>query len=235
MELPDSIFKSGTKIFLVGAMGSGKTEIAINYSRLWSVRSDMTVGLLDLDMVKPSFRLRNTSVDFKNSKVKIILPEEKHGYADFPIISAEMESYITDPKRPAVVDVGGDPAGARLLGRYRGRMDPSSVQIWSVYNGRRPFSRGDSDIRETMDGIEKACGMKITGLIHNTNLMYETTMEVFSSCIEEAVRIAGERSIPVQFHCIREDLFCEATKKFSGIPILPLKLYVKPAWVRDLA
>ncbi len=227
---PEVIPFDRAKVVLVGPMGGGKTEIAINYAISWARHLKKTVGLMDLDMVKPCFRLRSTRVDFESEPVELILPEERYGYADFPIISARMESYVLDPSRPLVVDMGGDPVGARLLGRYRGRIAPEHVHLFYVYNGRRPFSRGEEDSRELLDSIGRVCGFPITGLIHNTNLMDESTPEILAGEMHNARQLADKFGIPIQFHCIREDLFNEASKKFRNEPIFPLKLFIRPVW-----
>jgi len=224
------IFDSRKKIFLVGAMGGGKTEIAINCSIEWSLYLQSLVGLMDLDMVKPSFRLRSIAETFKKSNVELVLPDKKYRYADFPIISASMAAYVLDGDRPLVIDVGGDSVGARLAGRYRGRLNPDIVHFWYVYNGRRPFSRGEDEIGEMMYSIEKASGFKLTGLIHNTHLMGESTVDILAQNFEKAEQLAKKNSIPLRFHCIREDLFHKASNKFKNIPLLPLKLFIKPVW-----
>jgi hypothetical protein len=226
------IFTHRRKVFFVGAMGSGKTEIAINYAAQWGRAGGGRVGLLDLDMVKPSFRLRSAADDLKDLGVELILPDSKYGHADFPIISAVMESRILDPASLLVVDAGGDAAGALMIGRYRGRLDPRLVDLFFVFNARRPFSRGEEDIYGLMDSIERACGFEFTGLVHNSHLMGETRVEVLAESMARAEEIAKKRGIPVQFQCIMEDLFPDASKMFRDVPLLPLKLFIKPVWER---
>jgi hypothetical protein len=221
-----NIISNKPKIIFAGAMGSGKTEIAINYAYFWNLQKEQKPGLIDLDMVKPYFRLRSYSESIKQDKVDLVAPFGKYLYADTPIIPPSLESYITDITRPAIIDVGGDEVGARLLGRYHSRLKQENVEFWYVYNGMRPLSRGFDDVAEIMDSIEKASRMKLTGLIHNSHLMYESTVDILKDNIPRAEFFAKSKHLPIVFHCIKEDLFKDAANTLGDIPILPLKLHV---------
>lgn len=228
--LDNSIFTNKTKIFLVGAMGSGKTEIAINYSCRWSNFIKKTVGLVDLDMVKPYFKIRNFGKKPSFENVEIVASPQNLINADIPIISPQLEACIISPDKPAVIDVGGDDVGARLIGRYRDRLNPDNIEIWFVYNALRPFSRGEDDILDLMKAIETAGRFKITGIIHNSHLMNESSVEILKRNIESVNKLSKNTGIPILFHCIREDLTGGATKSLSGISIFPLKLYLPLEW-----
>lgn len=219
-----------SKIFFTGLMGSGKTEIAINYAKGWSGALQDQVSLIDLDMVKPNFRLRSVS-DFGNlGKVDIIFPQGPYGYADFPIIDAKMESAILNPKSYTVIDLGGGEAGARIAGRYRGKMDLQRTDCFFVYNQKRPYGKNEKSLDEEVYSLQKVSGLTITGIIHNTHLMWDTTLETLMDAQESAYALAKRFQVPLVFSCIREDLYSEASKRIKE-NLFPLKLYLTPEWI----
>lgn len=228
--IESKIFGNNKKVFFVGAMGTGKTEIAINFAYKWSRFKGATVGLIDLDMVKPCFRLRSIKDKIENKLVELIIPRSRYGYADFPIIPPEMESYIVSPDRPAVIDVGGDELGARLVGRYHKRLSPEDVDFLYVYNANRPLWTG-SDTLEMIQSIQSAGKFNLTGIVHNSHLMGESTIESLKKNIPVVEEIASKANLKIRFHCIREDLFEETTKELKNIPLFPLKLYLTPEWM----
>jgi hypothetical protein len=233
-EINKRILDKKKKIFLAGAMGSGKTEISVNLAGHWSKYSGRKTGLIDLDMVKPYFRLRSVEEKINRENpglLEVIVPDRKLGYADVPIITPQTEAYIVDLNRQAVIDVGGDDVGARLMGRYHNKLRQDDIEFWYVYNSMRPLSRGERDVMELMNAIERASQFKLTGLVNNSNLMGETTVEILEKGMEYARLMAQDKSIPVVFHCVREDLFEEVSKKLNDISLLPLHLYLTPEWV----
>ncbi len=232
-DISKDIFTQRKKIFFVGAMGNGKTEISINYSLYWSKFLNKQITLIDLDMVKPYFRLRQIALDIDTDhSVEIVYPEGKYGYVDFPMISPRLESAIVDPNHHAVIDVGGDDTGARLVGRYRSRLSTENVEFWYVHNGLRPFSRGFTDIMEMVQNIERVSHFKITGIVHNSHMMSESKISHLISHIEEVEKLSKMMEVPIIFHCIREELYKEASKKLKDVPLLPLKLYLTPKWLK---
>lgn len=230
-QIDPAIFTNKNKIFLVGAMGSGKTEIGINYSLQWSRYLNEKVSLLDFDMTKPNFRLRSISDTLHYRNLEIIVPPGPYGWADFPIISARMESAIRNPDERTIADIGGD-GGARIIGRYRGALQPENSDFWFVFNGMRPFEKNMEEISIISHHIEKAMGYSITGLIHNSHLMLETEPDILVSRIPSARKIAEEMGVPLLFHCIREDMADMVSKEINR-PILPVKLHLIPEWMYE--
>ncbi|GAI72150.1 unnamed protein product, partial [marine sediment metagenome] len=92
------------KIF-VGGFGSGKTEIAINYS-IDCRKSHAKVAIVDLDIVNPYFRTRETRNALNHKDVKVVAPEGKFTYADVPLISPEIKGLIQSPDYYLILDVG---------------------------------------------------------------------------------------------------------------------------------
>lgn len=226
----DNMITDRKKVFLAGPLGTGKTEIAINYALYLNSRTPEKIILIDFDMVKPYFRLRSVKESVENNGIEVLTPDGPYGYADFPIITARVESHIISPEKRVIVDVGGETVGARIVGRYQGALDPGDVEVFYVFNGRRNMDNDLSEICDNLEKIRKSLPFPLTGIIHNSHLMNESTVDILESHIDLAKRISNYAGIPIRFHCIREDLYEEASKIIEG-HLLPLKLFLIPEWL----
>lgn len=223
-------FRSKKKVVFVGTAGSGKTEVSINYALAWSKQSEDRIFMVDMDMIKPMFRLRSVKNKLKNESIELLLPPEPYGYADFPVISQGADSHIRHPDMSIVVDVGGDEEGARMIGRYSGAFKSSVSDFLYVYNANRPDATDMAQLFKSINKIQKSGRFSFTGVIHNSHLMNETTVETLESNMENAYKVSSMLNLPIIFHSIREDLFPEALKKIKE-PLFPLKLFMEPVWI----
>lgn len=226
----NGIWSKRKKVFFAGEMGTGKTEISINYSLQWSKNLGEKIDLIDLDMVKPYFRLRTIIKTLENTSVNVLAPPAPYGYADFPIIIPQVESSIRNLDIRTVVDVGGEDIGARLVGRYSGQIAKEDVDFLYVFNANRPQANDLLKLREMLSLIESAAGFPFTGIVNNTHLMKESTVEILESSIRKVEKFSELLQIPIRFHCIREDLYPLARKRIKA-DILPLKIYITPVWL----
>ena len=102
----------------IGNMGSGKSEISINYTLKLMKSTQKTVKLLDLDIVKPYIRIRDIEKRLKSIGVDILIPEEKLKNADMPIIPSRMIDFLLDEKFDLVIDVGGESRGVITISQF---------------------------------------------------------------------------------------------------------------------
>ena len=98
-------------IIFIGNMGSGKSEIAINYTIRMMKESTKEIRLLDLDIIKPYIRIRDVSEKIDQLGIKLLMPDERLRNADMPIVPNHMVEYLTDPTYDIVMDVGGEERG----------------------------------------------------------------------------------------------------------------------------
>jgi len=84
-----------------------------------------------------------------------------------------------------ILDVGGDPAGCRTLGRFEERIKERGYQMQLVVNTMRPFTSSAAEILQMKDGLEFTSRLKVTELVCNTNLMEFTDQNV----LEEGIAI----------------------------------------------
>jgi hypothetical protein len=219
-------------LIFVGSYGSGKTEVAVNYARGLAQSGVQNVHLVDLDIVNPYFRSRETIHDLSNEGVRVVAPEGENFYAELPIIVPEVRTLCQGSKGRVILDVGGDDAGATVLASLKDVLTPGRCEFWIVLNARRPFTDTvDSSIRMIRQ-IEQAASLSATGIISNTHLLSETTLDIIEEGIGLARAVADRLSLPIPFVGVQESLVSRAEEVLRGIPVLPLRLTMLRPWER---
>jgi len=105
--------------------------------------------------------------------------------------------------------------------------------MYFVINGNRPFTSNDKDTLEFLGDIERASRLKVTHLISNTNLSYETTKEHIIKGDREIVELSKAVNIPHAYTVCSEELVEEVKGEVLG-KIFPIHIYMLPPWRKDL-
>lgn len=215
---------------LVGAFGSGKTEVAVNLALRWA-REGRRVQLADLDLVNPYFRSREARALLEEAGVRVVAPPGAQAFADLPIVLPEIRGLLTPPEGVvSLLDVGGDDVGARVLSSFRPVLREGAYELWQVVNARRPFTSTVEGCLRMRDELERATRLHVTGLVGNTHLIDATTLETLRegwALAEAAARAAG---VPLRFHTAAGALAEEPEILALPAPLLRLERRMRPAW-----
>ncbi len=168
---------------IIGAYGSGKSEYSIHFARKLKA-SGFNVSLADLDVVNPYFRTRDIQDQFSREGIEVIAPEGSYKHADLPMISPRIKGAIEDTGRTVILDVGGDPAGCRALGRFVEPITKRGYDMKHVVNTLRPFTSSPEEIISMHEVLEFSSKLKISEIICNTNLMEQTTAAIVEDGIK---------------------------------------------------
>ena len=178
---------------VIGAYGSGKSEYSIHLARkLKSENKD--VVLADMDVVNPYFRSRDVREDFAPLGIEVIAPEGEFKHADLPMISPRIKGAIENLNKTVILDVGGDPAGCRTLGRFVDLINRRGYRMLFVVNTLRPFTTNVPEIMTMKEHLEYTSKLRITDFICNTNLMQDTTEGIVRegiALVEEAAKLGN--------------------------------------------
>lgn len=217
------------RIFIItGHYGSGKTEFAVNFALRIKERFPR-VALSDLDIVNPYFRSREREALLKEHGVELIASPTRMGNADLPAIPAQVLSIFEDETLAGVIDVGGDPVGARVLARFAPHLQTKNYALYMVLNFNRGLTKDAASAIHYLKGIEASSGLKVTGLVNNTHLCGETTTEDVLRGNALSLEVAGETGLPLLFNAFDGRLSNELEGKLTGEPF-PLTLYMKKPW-----
>ncbi|MBK7143286.1 MAG: cobalamin biosynthesis protein CbiA [bacterium] len=216
-------------IIIVGGYGSGKSEISVNLAKQLAQNSTEPVSIADLDVVNPYFRSREAALQLESFGVKSLVPAGPHVHADLPIIIPEIRTALENPNGWLILDVGGDDIGARVLSSLADAIHPESYEMLLVLNARRPFTADLEGTLQLMNEIEASSRLHFTGIISNTHLMQETTVEIIEEGISLARRVSQRSTLPIAFVSAVKAIAAQMNPATLDLPMLVLdRALVKP-------
>jgi len=213
---------------LVGNFGSGKTETALHYA-IALAESGEQVKLVDLDIVNAYFRSREARQYAASRGVEVVAPVEEYELADLPILLKQVSGAIGAGVGKVVLDVGGDDLGARVLGGFAHLLGDAAVL--QVLNQRRPFTDSVAGAKRMYQELEAASRLRITGIVGNTHLIDETTVEVIRQGVDFVETFSAEVGVPVAFLAV-EKSFVEEIGDL-GYPVLTIERLMTSPWERS--
>ena len=212
---------------ITGHYGSGKTEYAVNLALKMAGEME-NVALADLDIVNPYFRSYEQTKVLEDAGVRVIVTS-CGGVADIPALNPAVMSIFQQEKWNGVLDIGGDPIGARVLARFAHQIKEDSYDLLFVLNANRPETRDVETALAYMRGIEAECHLKVTGIVNNTHLCTETTVEEIFKGAALARALSEKTGIPVVHHAVQKKFAKLAQEKLCE-PVLPMNIYMRKPW-----
>jgi len=151
-------------------------------------------------------------------------------HADAPTVPGGTAELLHDPQSLCVMDIGGNPQGARMLGCYAHLTGRTDAANFFVINPYRPWSGSIEAIDRTMTETLGAARVSLdsVAVICNPNHRHTTTVEdirqgthLLESMLQDKLAIAcisAKRSL------------CAALHDENGRPLLPIDLYINYEW-----
>ncbi len=236
---------------LVGHYGSGKTELAVNLALDAKTRLDRLrweeqfpedilpynkVTICDLDIANPYFRSRERKSLFVKNDIDVISNSfEMDITEDLPAISPRIMAPLQNRRCRAILDVGGNNTGAMVLNQFKPYLLKADCQMICVVNANRPETDNFRGVVDHINSIILETGIPFLGMINNTHLLVETTVEDIMKGHLLCAEISDATGIPLLFDSCRANmvkpLLEEAEKREVDIKPYPLKLYMRPSWL----
>lgn len=215
---------------IIGHYGSGKTEFSVNYALNLAKEEGKKVALADLDVVNPYFRSREKHNLLKENGVKVESSYVEGSGTDLPAISAGILGPIQDKSYDFVMDVGGDSAGARTLGRYHEHLARTDYDMFCVINANRPETQTVEGVIHHIKSIEMTSRAKVTGLINNTHLLRYTTVEDVLRGQELCMEVSKAMNLPIKYVSAIESVIKDLPEDLEG-QIMPIKMIMREDWM----
>lgn len=171
----------------VGEYASGKSEVAVNRA-LDLAAAGRKVTLVDLDLVEPCYTLRPLQQELTARGVDVVAWEtrETMGLGEAGSTLKPGARWALRRSGDVIFDVGYGVGGAQTLHLVEGVGDEPALRVWAVVNISRPMTAAVDDIVQHVRGIGR-----VDGLINNTHLAEETTVEV----VQEGARVVAAAAV----------------------------------------
>lgn len=206
-----------------GHYGSGKTNLAVNYAKLMK-KEGYDVIIADLDIVNPYFRTKDSEKELNEFGIELISSKFANTNLDIPSLPQEMYRTVQDKNKYAVMDIGGDDAGAVALGRFAPFIkEEDNYDMVFVVNFFRPLSHTAEEAYEIMKEIEAASKLKFTSIVNNSNLGELTTAEDVLSTENEINKLVSLSGLPLKMTSVKESLYDELNNKTKNMFCLALQ------------
>ena len=219
------IFMPKRLTLFAGHYGSGKTNIAVNYA-MHLKDMGYPVVIADLDIVNPYFRTKDSEAELKGKGIELLCSPYAGSNLDIPSLPQEMYRAVQDKNTYAVMDIGGDDAGAVALGRFAPFInEEDNFEMIFVVNFFRPLTRTAEDALTIMREVEAVSHLKFTSIMNNSNLGEDTTAEDILSTQAELNRLSEISGLPVLYTSAKKDIAIALKEKIDNI--FPLSLQNK--------
>jgi len=153
------------------------------------------VTLVDLDFVNPYFRSQDHQEALHALGVQVIAPEERVAQIDAPAMPPSARQAMVHPTGRTIVDLGGDPAGAIVIGQYAA--DLVHYDLWAVVNFARPTTATPAQAAPLLRDIAAATRLHFTGLVSNTHFGEYTTPDDIRDGLAHAQELGQLLQVPV--------------------------------------
>ena len=233
----NSFTKAPWLIIITGHYGVGKTNLSLNIAR--DVRKVIPrVTVVDLDIVNPYFRSTDNKAFLDAHDIKVLGPVYGASNLDTPSLSPGIDEAIIDASanHAVIIDVGGDPDGARALGRFAAKIAARSYRLIHVVNLKRPETISLKDNLELLGGIEATSGLKATEILGNTHLKDLSSATDIAQAVQPTLAIAEAIGIPLRLIAAPRSLAAQVATALSqdvpetDIQVYPVDIIVGAPW-----
>ena len=192
---------------IIGAYGSGKSEIAVNMSLAQrKALPERKLLIADLDIVNPFYRSSDCASVLEEAGIRLVTPMYAGSNVDAPVLPPDMYVIFDDESYQGIFDIGGEDMGALVLGSIRKRIENTDAVIYMAVNALRPFTSDAEQIAIMTNELAAAAGFKIDGYINNTNLLEETTAEMVAEGEKKILDASAITGIPLVANCVMEGI-----------------------------
>jgi predicted HTH domain antitoxin len=213
----------------VGEYASGKSENAVNRS-LQLIKKGRKVRLVDLDVVEPFYTLRPLKKILEQMGIDVLAWETAEtiglGEAAIPLKKETIRALEFDGD--LIFDLGYGIDGCNILKIIKdssGEEKEEKIKIIMVVNITRPLTSSVPLILKMVNEFEE-----VDGLINNTHLGEETTIELIQKGAIMVTEVAKKLSLPVVATTALRDLASRIGEfDVMGNKVWPIDRYMSKA------
>lgn len=224
MEVVKKQTRDNVKNFVfTGEAGCGKSEITLSFAKALAQSGEREVHFFDLDMTKPLFRSRDFEAALQSAGVHCHFSPQ---FMDAPTAAGWVRRLLRDDSVYTVLDVGGDSAGAKAVGRYAALLCEKESAVYFVVNSFRPWSMEAEQLLRTYESVLAAGRFSPARVrfVCNPNLGEATSAQDFLEGCEKTrsmVALHGE----ICFACAMQPVYAQLAGA-QRENVLPLEKHI---------
>lgn len=216
-------------ILLCGEYGSGKTEFALHYA-LELAKNKVPVYIADLDVINVYFRAREQFSLFEKYGITLLGNDLGNNVSlDVPYISSNIYAPLSEPESYCIYDLAGGTAGIKVLSLINSKLK-DDYEFWFVANIFRENTDSVLKIESYIKSIEEQSGLKVTGIINNTNLINETSAEDYMEGYKLILEVSMKMNIPLKYNFINRNVFNRLDEELIGEMFIFDSLLMREFW-----
>ena len=212
---------------ICGHYGCGKTNLTLNLA-LEAAGEGQPVTVVDLDIVNPYFRSSEYGELLGEKGVRLIAPVFANTTLDTPTLPPEIYSVFEPQAGRVFLDAGGDDAGVTALGGLHAMLEEAGYDMLYVINRYRVLSQTPEETAALLREIQAASRLRATGLVINSHLGVETTLETLEQALPFARKTAELTHLPLLYSTAPDFALGEGEALPQGFR--KVKRYVKFLW-----
>ena len=212
---------------ICGHYGCGKTNLTLNLA-LEAAGEGQPVTVVDLDIVNPYFRSSEYGELLGEKGVRLIAPVFAGTTLDTPTLPPEIYSVFEPQAGRVFLDAGGDDAGVTALGGLHAMLEEAGYDMLYVINRYRVLSQTPEETAALLGEIQAASRLRATGLVNNSHLGVETTLETLERALPFARKTAELTHLPLLYSTAPDFALGEGEALPQGFR--KVKRYVKFLW-----
>lgn len=217
-------------VIITGHYGSGKTEFAVNYAlKLKEQFSDVTIA--DLDIVNPYFRSREKRDLFEQRGIKVYDSNIKNQTIEIPALPPQIKGMINNQNTRAIIDLGGDPVGAKVIATYKEEILKQEYDLFFVINGNRPETKTKQSVVNYIQAIEMVSGLKVKALVNNTHMLKDTTVDDVILGHRLSLEVSQLLDVPIVYEVCIKEIASLITDLSIKEKLFPINLYMREEWM----
>ena len=128
--------------------------------------------------------------------------------------------------------MGGDDVGARVLSSLTDAFETGNYELLLVLNASRPFTADVAGSCKMIEDIEASSRLKFTGIISNTHLMDDTSVELVLEGLNLARAVGKKTKLPVVFLSVTKNIADKLKPREIALPVLTLDRSLLKPWER---
>lgn len=227
--------RAGTVRIIAGHYGSGKTEVAVSLAVQLARRAADSPGrhvaLGDLDIVNPYFRSREQAAAMTAAGIDVFSSSLGHASTlDLPAVSAAIRGPLIDETCDAILDVGGNGVGAKVLVEFAADLRRRGYEMLLVVNAYRPETADVAGVVRQLRTIESWSTLRCTGLISNTHLLRETTPADVLAGYRLTKAVSAQTGLPIRYVAAIPAALAGVSEHLDG-ERLPIGMHMREPWM----